>query len=354
MRSAPALNLFQNTIGHGVPGSAARAARRPSISEERVGNRYNSDSMAPISRRTFVAANAAALPFGGAFRARGADRSRFRLAVTTDEIDDDLAVAVEFLRSHGLEYCEIRELWDRYNTSLPLERIREARRMLDEAGIRVAVLDTSFFKVRLPAADSVAGSLALDEQWRLLDRAFERADIFGTKLIRTFAFTYPRGTSPDTSSYPWIYDLVEEAAERARRAGFRLAVENVAGSYVATSTQAAALLRAVQAPALGLTWDPNNAAREGDPEPFPAGYASLDAGRVWHVHFRDYRRAADGSLEWCGVGDGEFDHVGQLRALLRDGYAGSVSLETHYRLRGSKREASAHSLRGLLEAVERA
>ncbi len=302
--------------------------------------------MARSTRRAFLRAGAtipASLALAGSPEAR--------LAVTTDEIDDDLAVALKFLVRHGLEFCEIRQLWDRYNTSLPLDRIREARGMLDAAGVRLAVLDTSFFKVPLPDEGTVAGAEALDSQWALLERAFERAAILGTRLIRTFAFTYRRGESPDSSAYPRIYDLVEESAERAVRAGFRLALENVAGSYVATAAHSEALLREVASPGLGLTWDPNNSARAGDPEPFPAGYDSLDPARIAHVHLRDYRRLRDGTVEWCGVGDGEFDHAGQMKALLRDGYRGVFSLETHYRIDGSKAAASEHSLLGLLRAV---
>lgn len=303
-------------------------------------------AMPQPSRRAFLQAAGAGL--AAPLAAAG---PKVRLAVTTDEIDADLAVALEFLKRHGLEHCEIRHLWGKYNTSLPLDRIREARSMLDGAGIRLAILDTGFFKVPLPDAETLDGSRALRKQWDLLDRAFERASILGTDLIRTFAFTYPRGGSPEPDAYPRIHDLVARSAARARSAGFRLAVENVAGSYVATSAQAAELQRRVQSAALGLTWDPNNAAREGDPEPFPAGYELLDPQRILHVHVRDYRRTADGSVEWCGVGDGEFDHVGQLRALLKDGYSGVVSLETHYLLRGSKAEASAHSLKGLLRVA---
>ena len=279
--------------------------------------------------------------------------SRFRLAVTTDEIDEDLQVAIALLRRHGLEHCEIRRIWGKYNTSLPIAKIRHARTMLDDAGIRLAILDTGFFKVPLPDSDSEDGAKALQKQWDLLERAFERAEVFGTRLIRTFAFTYPRGGRPDAAAYPRIFELVEESAERAQRAGFRLAVENVAGSYVETAAHSAKLLAKVGSPALGLTWDPNNSARAGDDEPFPAGYESLDSSRILHVHFRDYRRTAAGEFEWCGVGDGEFDHVGQLRALLRDGYDGVVSLETHYTIEGSKAAASEHSLKGLLAAVKR-
>ena len=302
--------------------------------------------MRQVTRRSVLGAGAALLPFAREGSAASSGRHDFRLAVTTDEIDDDLGVALQFLRRHGLRHCEIRRIWGRYNTSQPMERIREARSMLDDAGIRLAILDTGFFKVPVPESPD-----KLQAQWDLLDHAFERADALGTDLIRTFAFTYRRNETPDPDNYPRIYDLVAQSAERAGRAGFRLAVENVNPSYVERSSQSANLLQAVQSPALGLTWDPNNAARAGDASPFPDGYAGLDKRRIWHVHVRDYRRSADGEVVWCGVGDGEFDHVGQLRALVRDGYSGSVSLETHYTIDGSKAAASERSVLGLLRAV---
>lgn len=308
--------------------------------------------MARTSRREFVGGGLA-LSAGLASALANDTSSRIRLAVTTDEIDDDLGIALDFLARHGLDYCEIRHLWGKYNTSLPIEKIRHARTLLNDAGIRLAILDTGFFKVPLPDSKSADGAKALKKQWDLLDRAFERAELLDTRLIRTFAFTYPRGGQPDPAAYPRVFELVGESAERAQRAGFRLAVENVAGSYVETAAHAAEMLAQVRSPGLGLTWDPNNSARAGDDEPFPAGYESLDSSRIWHVHVRDYRRTVEGEFEWCGVGDGEFDHVGQLRALLKDGYDGVVSLETHYTIQGSKAAASAHSLKGLQAAVRR-
>lgn len=308
--------------------------------------------MARISRREFVGSGSA-VSAGLASALAKDPSSRIRLAVTTDEIDDDLQFALDFLGRHGLDYCEIRHLWGKYNTSLPIEKIRHAKTLLKDAGIRLAILDTGFFKVPLPDSNSADGAKALKKQWDLLDRAFERAELLDTRLIRTFAFTYPRGGQPDPAAYPRVFELVGESAERAHRAGFRLAVENVAGSYLETAAHAAEMLAQVRSPGLGLTWDPNNSARAGDDEPFPAGYESLDSSRIWHVHVRDYRRTVEGEFEWCGVGDGEFDHVGQLRALLKDGYDGVVSLETHYTIQGSKAAASEHSLKGLQAAVRR-
>lgn len=306
-----------------------------------------------LTRRNLLSLPAAAFASSPAARILAADPSRFRLAVTTDEIDDDFRVAVEFLKRFGIQYCEIRGYWGKYNTSQPIARAREARQILDDAGIRLAILDTSFFKILIPDTTTVKGKETIEKQWALLDKAFERADILGTKLIRTFAFTHPKGQEPDASAYPWIFEQVAESAARAKQAGFRLAVENVGNSFVATAAHAAKLLKAVPHPALGLTWDPNNSAGSGDSEPYPAGYRMLDPQRIYHVHFRDYKYRADGGADWCGVGDGDFDHVGQLRALLKDGYEGVVSLETHFEIDGSKAKASEYSLKALLEVVKR-
>lgn len=300
------------------------------------------------TRRQFVSLMLAAV---AARPLLGAELSRFRLGVTTDEIDDDLLTAIQFLRRFGLRYAEIRNLWGSYNTELSLQKIHEARRLLDEHGIQTCILDTGFFKVDLPAEDA-AGQRVLDEQWALLERAFERARILGTDKIRIFAFQYPKGSRPDPRQYPRIAELLKEAARRAGQQKMRLALENVGRSYVATAQDSARILKAVPDPVLGLTWDPNNSAASGDPRPFPDGYRLLDPARIYHVHLRDYRHLPSGQTEWCGIGQGGFDHVGQLRALLQSEYQESLSLETHFTLEGSKARASEFSLKALLKKIE--
>ena len=295
-----------------------------------------------LTRRSLLASLAAAPLL------RAVDPSKLKIAITTDEVDDDLGVALDFLARHGLKWAEIRGLYGKYNTSQPPSMVREARRQLDGAGVKLAILDTGFFKVPLPETQA-----ALDKQWALLDTAFTNAEILGTDLIRTFAFTYPKGGSAAGGDYGRIYELVAQSAEKARTAGFRLAVENVGGSYVGTSMDSEKLLAAVKDPALGLTWDPNNAAQMGDKEPFPAGYERLDPKRIFHVHLRDYKRTPDGGAEWCGVGQGEFDHVGQIRAMRKGGYDGVYSLETHFKIDGSKAKASEFSMTNLLKRVRK-
>src|SRR5688572_7360137 len=82
--------------------------------------------------------------------------SRFNLGVTTDEIDDDVLTAARFLREFNLRFAEIRNIWGKYNTAQPLDKIREARSLLDEHGLKTSILGTGFFKIPLPL-DTPAG-----------------------------------------------------------------------------------------------------------------------------------------------------------------------------------------------------
>lgn len=294
-----------------------------------------------LSRRRFLAASALAPLL------RAVPLAGFKLGVTTDEIDEDLAAALRFLNDFGLKWAEIRSVWGSYAEKQPLDKVKEMRALLDEHQIRASILSTSFFKVPLPGPD------ALDAQWKLLDAAMDRAEILGVRKLRTFAFTYKSGETPDPAVFPRIYELVAESARRAGKRGFQLAVENVGGSYVWTGADAAKLLAAVKEPALNLNWDPNNAAEKGE-HPFPEGYRMLDPARIIHIHLRDFRHNAAGKVEWCAVGEGEADNLGQIRALRKDGFKGTWTLETHWRPPQGKAYASRTSLTALLKVIEKA
>lgn len=301
------------------------------------------------TRRQFAAAIGFAL-FASALPA--ATLGQVPLGVTTDEIDEDLEKAIALLNEFKLRYAEIRNLWGKYNTEQPLEKIRQARAMLDRSGIRTSVLCSGFFKVPLPP-DTPEGKAKLDAQWKLLEDALERAAIMGADRVRIFAFTFPSGQkSGSDSQYARIAELLGEAARRARARKMFLAIENVSGSFVATGADAARLLKRIKDDAVGLTWDPNNAGLSGE-KPFPEGYRLLDPSRILHVHLRDYRHTPEGKGEWCAVGEGEFDNLGQIRALLRDGYHGRFTLETHYRSPQGKAHATRTSLTALLKVIEK-
>jgi L-ribulose-5-phosphate 3-epimerase len=309
-----------------------------------------------IRRTRRQALAAAALPFF-ARRLGALPLADIKLGITSDEIDEDALSATKFLDNHGLKWVEVRNIWGKYNTEQSTDRVREARSIFDEHGIQVSVEDTGFFKVPLPA-ETPEGQKKLDEQWALLNRSMERAKVFGTQKLRVFTFMLARGETPSQQSYARIDDLLREAARRAHAGGFLLAVENIGGGHVATGAQAGELLKRVKENNVGLTWDPNNAGQSGE-KSFPDGYRRLDPARIFHVHLRDYVHQANGNVEWAAVGTGEFDNVGQIRALRKDGYTGTFTLETHWRdpkFKGDPhvaRYSTETSLKGMLQVIEK-
>lgn len=274
--------------------------------------------------------------------------AQIKLGITTDEIDDDVLTAARFLRQYGLKWAEVRNIWGPYNTSQPMDKIREAVKIFDDNGIRVSIEGTGFFKIPLPP-ETPEGQRILDEQWKLLDSALERAKAFSTAKLRVFTFMLRKGETPSEKSYARIDELIGEAARRAK--GYRLAVENIGGGHVWSGAQSGEFLKRVKEDNVGINWDPNNAAESGE-QPFPDGYRKLDPARIFHVHLRDFKHQ-DGKVVWTAVGQGEFDNLGQIRALLKDGYKETFTLETHWRDPKGKMYSTETSLKALLKVVER-
>jgi sugar phosphate isomerase/epimerase len=293
-------------------------------------------------RQLLAAASAAVL----ARNLRALPLADIKLGILTDEIDDDVLTAAKFLQQYNLKWAEIRNIWGPYNTAQPMEKIREANKILDEHSVKVSIEGTGFFKIPLPP-DTPEGQQALEKQWTLLNSAMERAKAFGTDKIRIFTFMLGRGEQKSEASYARIWELTREAAKRAK--GFRLSVENIGGGHVSTGAEAALMLKNVKEDNIGMTWDPNNAAESGE-QSFPDGYRKLDVSRIFHVHLRDFKHQ-DGKVVWAKVGDGEMDNLGQIRALLKDGYKGTFTLETHWRDPKGKTYSTEQSIKALLDVI---
>jgi sugar phosphate isomerase/epimerase len=316
--------------------------------------RAEADGGESMSRRRFLQQLAASLVWLQKDLLRAAPSLKARLGITTDEVSQDFEAALRFAREFGLNWVEIRNLWNQYVTELSLPDVKKARSLLDQYQIRLSVLDTSLYKCALPGTKALRGNkddYPYQEQDALLRRAIERSELLGSRFIRVFSFW--RVENPDT-----VFDRVVEhlgkSVEMAQKADRVLLLENVGGATAETGAEAARLLKAIPSRNLGLAWDPNNAYCGGE-IPFPDGYDCLDKKRVHHVHLRDAGRdPATKRCQWLPVGKGEVDNAGQLRALVKDGFQGTLNLETHYQRPDKNKElASRESLEGLLKIIEK-
>jgi L-ribulose-5-phosphate 3-epimerase len=309
-----------------------------------------------MRRREFLASGAA-VGLLSALPSWAAEVTRFQLGIITDEVTQDLEQALQWIKGFGLHWAELRFAWNKYVTEFSVDDVKRAQDLLAKYSMKVSVIDSAYFKTLLPGTQSTFDTSKADPlqsdfgaQKGILERAMQRAKDFGTNKIRIFAFL--RVDDPKR-----VFDRVakelEETAAVAHREGIRLLLENEFSTNVATGVESAEMLKVVKSPALGLNWDPGNAYAAGE-TPFPNGYEALDKKRIWHIHLKDAApNPKGGESVWEPIGGGKIDFVGQFRALIKDGYQNTMSLETHYLNAAKNKEASSReSMQGLLKVIQ--
>jgi sugar phosphate isomerase/epimerase len=288
-------------------------------------------------------------------------KSIFRVAVINDEISQDFGHACEVAsKEFGMDWIELRGMWNKNLLKLDANEIAEARRILEKYKLRVTDIASPVFKVDWPGApqskfspkrDQFNADFTFDQQPEVLERSIELAKAFQTDRVRFFDFWRLDDQAPYRDA---IDAKLREAADIAAKQKIILLLENEMACNTATAAESAKALAAVKNENFMLNWDPGNAAAAGE-NPFPDGYRLLPKERIGHCHCKDVTKKSDGkAYEWAPVGKGTIDWIGQFTALKRDGYHLTVSLETHWRGAGTPEESSRQSWAGMKEALHTA
>ncbi len=201
-----------------------------------------------------------------------------------------------------------------------------------------------------PKRDQFGADFTFEQQDELLERSLELARVFQVDRIRIFDFWRLEDPKPYREA---MDQKLIEASTKAGKRGITLLLENEPACNTATGEEAARTLAAVRSPNFKLNWDPGNAASRGEIA-YPEGYSKLPKDRIGYVHCKDVVRESDGKYSWMKMGAGIIDYVQQYRALKRDGYRGTVSLETHWRGAGTPEESTRQSMTGMKELLRRA
>ncbi len=287
--------------------------------------------------------------------------SPFRVAVITDEITQDFGRACEIAsREFGMEWVELRGMWNKNLLSLDAKEVGEARRILENYQLRVTDIASPLFKVDWPGAprsrfspkrDQFNADFTFEQQQDVLDRSIALAKAFRTDRVRCFDFWRLDDQTPFRAA---INEQLRQAANKAGEQDIVLVVENEMTCNTATGAEAAQLLAAIPSPHLLLNWDPGNAAMRGE-QAFPEGYGLLPKNRIGHCHCKNVQKKPGGSgLDWAPMGRGLIDWTGQFRALKRDGYHLAVSLETHWRGAATPEEATREAWAGMKAELQAA
>ena len=213
--------------------------------------------------------------------------------------------------------------------------VDDLRAKVEARGMRVLSIASPVLKCALPDAPPIAphiqqdmfsSSFGFEDQPRLARRAFEIAERTGAQIVRVFS--YWRTIDPP-ACFDRVAGALHELADQAAERGLIIGIENEHACNIATGEETARLLAAVDHPALQVIWDPANAFVAGE-IPYPRGYSRLPISRIVHVHAKDCD-VSNHVPTWGPLGEMAIDWRGQLAALARDGYRGTISLETHWK-----------------------
>src|ERR1035438_660043 len=283
--------------------------------------------------------------------------AHFRIAAITDEFSPDLEIAVRSMTGIGMTGAELRMVFGKNIIDLSDEEVDRAVAIVRGAGLEILSIASPLLKCVLPDSPDVDARFQQDmfaakhtfaDQPRLTARAFEIAQRTGARIIRVFS--YWRTVEPE-ACFDRIVIALRALADQASAHNVIIGIENEHACNIATGAETARLLDALDHPYLKVVWDPANAVVSGE-RAFPEGYERLPVSRIQHVHAKDCKMDAHKPI-WCALGEGIVDWRGQIDALVRDGYPGWISLETHWPgPGGDKHEASMICGRNLIALVQ--
>ena len=284
--------------------------------------------------------------------------SPFRVAVINDEIGQDFDRVCSIV-SHdfGLEWIELRSMWNKNVVNLDSREIAESQKILAKYELGVTDIASPLFKTDWPGAPKskfspkspqFGADFSFEQQDEVLDRSLALAKAFRTDRVRCFDFW----RLDDQAQYrAAINAKLFEAATKAGKQNVILLLENESTCNTAAGAEAAKVLAAVKSSHFMLNWDPGNATAAGE-KAYPDGYDLLPKNRIGHCHCKDAVKM--GKEDWAAMGQGVIDWVGQFKALKRDGYRFAVSLETHWRGAKTPEASTRQSWAGMKEELQKA
>jgi sugar phosphate isomerase/epimerase len=267
---------------------------------------------------------------------------RSRISAITDEIGLTTAESIDFAKTYGLKWVEVRDIrWKendkerRKEVGLASEaEVKELATAISGAGLKVSFMNTSLLKFTWPGTEPVRAprnetperkekriateKQRFDRRMEDLDKALAAAKILGCDKVRVF--TGSRTADPK-ALYPKIVEVFTPMVQEAAKHKVHLLVENEASQNVATSAELGEFLPMLKSPWFGFNWDPNNA-HSAKETPFPDGYKKLPLDRLMNAQVKARDLLPDfpnDNLPWKDI----------FASLQKDGYKGHIGLETH-------------------------
>ena len=240
--------------------------------------------------------------------------SRFIISGFADEISDSLSEQLAVLNKLGIKYIEMRNVNGKGIINYSLEEVKEIKKQLDAAGIKLSSLGSPIGKIKITEP--------FEEHFEKFKHAMECAKILEAPYIRMFSFFYDEGDTPENYTNEVIrrWKCFEDYA---RGTGITLLHENEKQIYGDIDTRCKTVLDACDKNVVGGVFDPANFI-QCDVDTKKA--FDLLRNDIVYMHIKDVK-AESGEIVPSGEGSGNLPYI--LSELAASGSEGFLSLEPH-------------------------
>ena len=220
--------------------------------------------------------------------------SKFILSAFADEYAQSTEEQLSALCRFDIGNIEVRHLDGKNISVLSSEEVIEAKKMMDDYGIRVSAVGSPLGKIKLDED--------MDAHLETARLVFENANILGTKFVRMFSF-YPPDGGDITEMKSRVLDSLSRLVILAREHGVILCHENEAKIYGDIPSRCRELLDFFGGE-LKCVFDMGNFVLE-DVDPYEA-YGLLK-GYIAYFHIKD--ALSEGAVVPAGKGDARIKEI---------------------------------------------
>lgn len=212
-----------------------------------------------------------------------------------DEASPMIDGQIAAMKRNGLDGLEIRNVDDVNIADITLDKAREVKAKLDNAGLIVWSIGSPIGKIDIEKDDFA-------EHLEKLKRTLEIANVLDAHNMRMFSFYIPEGKTPEVFKNE-VLDRLGTMAEIAGGTGVTLCHENEKGIYGDTAAHCLEILTTI--PDIKGVFDPANFVQSGEKA---VDAWNLLKNYIKYVHIKD-ARASDDMIVPAGSGDGSFDII---------------------------------------------
>ena len=282
----------------------------------------------------------------------------FKLGTITDGISRDFEYALDTMVETGLEYVELQYLWEKQVGDLTDADIERVQELIAARNLKVSCI--SHHNLSALSVDTATVAPAYREHITTLQRCIDVAQAVGTNLVRIFSFRKEMvlfGAEPVISEGAWatLMNRLEEPLQIADAADITLVMETAISGNVTSALLARKLIEELDVPHLKVLWDPCSSLYCTE-VPYPDGYEAIRE-HIAHIHLKDgVVNLPAATFDFCAMRQGQMDpyYNNIVDALKRDGYEGTISLESVYTpVDGTREDGFRESLPVFMELMGR-